>query len=281
MDWETSPTTRHVDRGERFRRLHDGPGALVLPNPWDAGTARLLAAVGFEALATTSAGQAFAAGHPDGATARADMLDHVATIAAATDLPVSADLEDGYGLEPEAVARTITEAAERGAVGGSIEDLTRARQHEGLIDQGLATERIAAAAEAARSLTVPFTLTARCEGYLPGFTDLGQTVERLQAYQAAGADVLYAPGLTRRADIEAATSSLDRPLNVVMGLSGEAHTLAELEAMGVRRVSLGSTLARVAFGAFLRAAEGLRQGRFDVAGEAVPYARLNQLLATG
>jgi 2-methylisocitrate lyase-like PEP mutase family enzyme len=270
MDREPSPTTSHAERGERFRRLHDGPGALVLPNPWDAGTARLLAALGFEALATTSAGQAFAAGHPDGATRRADMLDHVALIA---------DLEDGYGLEPAAVARTITEAAERGAVGGSIEDLNRARQDEGLIDRGRATERIAAAAEAARALAAPFTLTARCEGYLPGFTDLAQTIERLQAYQAAGADVLYAPGLTRRVDIEAATSSLDRPLNVVMGLSGEAHTLAELEAMGVRRVSLGSTLARVAFGAFLRAAEALRQGRFDVAGEAVPYARLNQLLA--
>lgn len=275
-----APTTL-IERAQRFVELHVGPGTFAVPNPWDAGTARLFEQLGFEALATTGAGHAFAVGRADGHTDPHEMLERVETIAAATTLPVSADLEDGFGSSPEAVAATITAAAARGIVGGSIEDRHYRDGDVGtLFAIERAAERIRAAAEAARALPIPFTLTARCECFLVGRPDLGETVRRLQAYQEAGADVLYAPGLTTRDQICAVTSSVDRPVNVVMGLTPETFSLEELAAMGVRRVSLGSTLSRVALGAVIRAAEELRAtGTFSFVEDAVPYARINSMFA--
>jgi 2-methylisocitrate lyase-like PEP mutase family enzyme len=267
-------------RGIAFRQLHQSGRAFVVPNPWDRGTARLLAHIGFEALATTSAGQAAAAGHPDGESTAAETFEHVARIAAATGLPVTADLENGFGDAPESAAAAIEAAAAAGAVGASIEDLAQRSPGGALYDIDLATERIAAASEAARALPFTFTLTARCECFVAGRPDLSESIRRLQAYQEAGADVLYAPGLTTRADIEAVTSSVDRPVNVVMGLAGSPFTVDELSEMGVARISLGSTLSRVAFGAFLRAADEIvTSGSFTFAGDGVPYATLNAMLA--
>lgn len=209
------------------------------------------------------------------------MFEHVAHIAASTSLPLTADLENGFGDRPEDAATAITAAAAAGAVGASIEDLAQRSAGGALYDIGLATERIVAAGEAARTLPFTFTLTARCECFVAGRPDLGETIRRLVAYQEAGADVLYAPGVADRAGIEAITSSVDRPVNVVMGLTGTPFTVDELSNMGVARISLGSTLSRVAFGAFLRAAgEIAQQGTFSFAGEAVPYATLNRMLAS-
>ena len=269
-----------AEKAERFRALHQRSGTFIIPNPWDRGTARLLAHLGFEALATTSAGYAFSTGRPDNTVSRELMLAHVSNIAAATSLPVSADLEHGYGDEPATVAETIRFAVSVGAVGASIEDST-GYPEKPLYDIGWATERIRAAAEAARKLPFPFTLTARAENHLVGRPDLKDTLRRLQAYQEAGADVLYAPGLASREDIAAVVSSVDRPVNVVMGLQGMRLGLAELSALGVKRISVGSALARVAFGAFLRAVEEMRaQGSFGFAEDAAPYRDLNSLFRT-
>ena len=265
------------DKGNAFRALHEREGAFIIPNPWDVGTARLLAHLGFEALATTGAGHAFALGKRDGTLGRDAMLRHVEEIAAATDMPVSADLQNGFGDEPERIAETIRLGAERGLVGASIEDFRYGRDG-GLYELSLAQQRIRAAAEAAASLPFPFTLTARCENHLAGNPDLDDTIERLRAYQEAGADVLYAPGLTTRDEIATLAKSVDRPINVVMGLRGDPLSLAELSALGVKRVSLGSTLARTALGAFLRASrELLEQGSFGFARDAVAYAELNAI----
>jgi 2-methylisocitrate lyase-like PEP mutase family enzyme len=269
-----------AEKGRAFRTLHERKGAFIIPNPWDAGTARLLAHLGFEAMATTSAGYAFSAGRPDGSIPRDEMLAHVTAIAAATGLPVSADLEHGYGDSPETAAETIKLAAAAGLVGGSIEDSTgRAGQPVYEITQ--AADRIRAAAEAVDRLSFPFMLTARAENYLVGRSDLKDTIKRLQAYQEAGADVLYAPGLANRDDIAAVVSSLDRPVNVVMGLRGVRMTLADLSALGVKRISVGSALSRAAFGAFLRGArEMLEQGSFSFADEAASSRDLNTLFKT-
>jgi 2-methylisocitrate lyase-like PEP mutase family enzyme len=244
------------EKAEAFRALHQRQGAFVIPNPWDIGTARLLAGIGFEALATTSAGQAFSLGQRDNTVGRDDLLAHVRAIVSATDLPVSADLENGFGDSPEEVAHTIKLAAAAGAVGGSIEDAT-GRRDRPIYDEVLAIERIRAAAQAARELPFPFTLTARCENFLVGVTDLNATIKRLQAYEEAGGDVLYAPGLNNRKDIAAVVASLNRPLNVLMG-SGVSLDRAELSSIGVRRISVGSALARSALGAFLRAAHEMQ-----------------------
>lgn len=268
-----------VEKAEAFRALHRAPGAFVIPNPWDAGTARLLAHLGFAALATTSAGLAFALGRPDakGATSRAEMLANAAAIVAATDLPVSADLEAGFGDAPEAAAETIRLAAQAGLVGGSIEDAT-GRDAAPIFDPGLAADRIRAAAEAARGLGIPFTLTARAENYLYGRPDLSDTIRRLQSFQEAGADVLYAPGLRTLEDIAAVVRSVDRPVNVVMGLSGSTLTVAQLAAIGVKRISVGSALARAALGAFFRGAQEIREsGSFTFASQALSFAQLNGL----
>jgi 2-methylisocitrate lyase-like PEP mutase family enzyme len=261
-----------------FRSLHEGPGAFLIPNPWDIGTARILAHFGFQALATTSAGYAGSAGQPDHAVVRAEMLAYVAAIAAATDLPVSADLENGYGDSPEIAAETIRLAALSGAVGASIEDATGRPDHP-IYEKEHAAERIRAAAEAARAPDFPFTLTARSENYLYGRPDLNDTIARLQAYQEAGAHVLYAPGLATAEEIAAVTSSVDRPVNVLMGLQGIRLSLAELSALGVRRVSVGSALYRTALGALLRAAAEMRDlGTFNFAQDAATLREISAML---
>ncbi|MCO1374024.1 isocitrate lyase/phosphoenolpyruvate mutase family protein [Burkholderia multivorans] len=268
--------TRHA---ETFRALHARAGAFVIPNPWDAGTARLLAMAGFPALATTSAGYAYSRGLPDNAIGRDAMLEHIAVIAAAGGLPVSADLENGFGDAPEIVAETIRLAAEAGAVGGSIEDAT-GRADASIYPRDAAVERIAAAAAAARALPFPFTLTARCENYLNGRRDLADTIARLVAYRDAGADVLYAPGLTDPADIEAVTRAVQAPVNVVMGLQGAALSVDALAALGVKRISVGSALARAALGAFVRAiGEITHAGTFEFAAHAVPSRDLDRWFA--
>lgn len=268
-----------AEKAHAFMALHERPGCFVVPNPWDVGTARLLAGLGFEALATTSAGLAFSLGRPDaeGALRREDVLANARDIVGATDLPVSADLEGGFADEPEGVAETIRLAAEVGLVGGSIEDAT-GDTDDPIYEFGLAVERVAAAVEAARALSHPFVLTARAENFLYDRPDLRDTIRRLQAFQEASADVLYAPGLKNREDIETVVSSVDRPVNVVMGLQGVTLTVPELAAIGVKRVSVGSALSRAAIGAFLRGAREIReQGSFTFAAEAVPFDALNAL----
>ena len=247
-----------ADKGRAFRALHERDQAFIIPNPWDTGTARLLAGLGFEALATTSAGYAFSRGQRDNTIGRDRMLAHVRDIVQATDLPVSADLENGFGDEPSVVAETIRLAAAAGLAGASIEDMSNDRNAP-IYELGLAAKRIRAAAEAIRALPFKFTLTARAENYLVGRPDIKDTIRRLQAYQEAGANVLYAPGLATREDIAAVVSSVDRPVNVVMGLQGVQLSLDELSALGVKRVSVGSSLSRVALGAFLRAAREMRE----------------------
>ena len=257
-----------IEKGRVFRALHEGDSAFIIPNPWDVGSARLLAHLGFQALATTSMGYAFSIGRRDGAVDRPLMMKHASEIVSATDLPVSADLEKGFGDVPETVAETIRLAAAAGVVGGSIEDAT-GRPDDPIFNKELAAERIRAAAAAARSLPFTFTLTGRAENYLHGRPDLKDTIARLQAYQEAGADVLYAPGLATKDDIAAVVSSVDRPVNVLMGLQGVQLSLSALSAMGVKRVSVGSALCRTALGAFLRAAREMREhGTFTFANEA-------------
>jgi 2-methylisocitrate lyase-like PEP mutase family enzyme len=260
-----------TEKGKAFRALHARDQAFIIPNPWDLGTARLLEHLGFEALATTSAGYAFSVGRRDNTIDRDEMMTHVSAIASATGLPVSADLENGFGDSPEIVAETIKRAAAAGLAGCSIEDMSRAPGHS-IYELEQAVDRVRAAAEVARDLPFAFVLTARAENYLVGRPDLKDTITRLQAYQEAGAEVLYAPGLTTKDDIATVVRSVDRPVNVVMGLQGVQLSLAELSALGVRRVSVGSALARAALGAFLRAAQEMReQGTFAFAEEAVRY----------
>lgn len=268
------------EKGVAFEALHKRAGTFIIPNPWDAGSARLLAHLGFEALATSSAGYAFTLGKADNAVGREDTLAHAAALGAATDLPVSIDLENGFGDAPAAVAETIRLAAATGAVGGSIEDATE-RRDDPIYERALAIERIRAAADAVRHLPFRFMLTARAENYLVGKPDLKDTIERLQAYQEAGADVLYAPGLTSKSDIATLVGSVDRPVNVLMGLQGVRLTLNELSEIGVKRVSVGSGLARCALGAFLRAArEMLAHGTFTFAEDAVPYREINSIFSS-
>ena len=228
-----------IQKAESFRALHGRKQAFIIPNPWDIGTARILAKLGFEALATTSAGFAFSSGLRDNEVGRDAMLAHVAEIAAATELPVSADLENGFGDDAKLVAETIRLAAEAGVVGGSIED-SFDRPGEKVYELAIAVDRVRAAVEAKRALPFPFTLTARAENYLVGIPDLKDTIRRLQAYQEAGADVLYAPCITTREEITAIVGSVDRPVNFLMGTQPQRFTLAELSDMGVRRVSVGS-----------------------------------------
>jgi len=265
------------ERGAAFRLLHERPGAFVIPNPWDAGTAQVLAGLGFEALATTSSGLAFTLGRRDaeGAVTREQALTSAGAIAAATSLPVSADLVNGVGDDPETVAETIRMAAAIGLVGGSIEDATT-RSDEPIYPQSQAVERVAAAAEAAHSLPFPFLLTARAENYLYGRRDLDDTIRRLQAYEAAGADVLYAPGLRAIEDVQAICAAVSRPVNV---LAGAGFTVAQLAEAGVRRVSLGGALSRAALSAFLRAAREVRQeGSFGFLKDVVPFGDLNTFM---
>ena len=269
-----------AQKAATFETLHKRDGAFIIPNPWDVGSARLLENAGFEALATSSAGYAFSVGKADNAVGRDDTLAHATAVAAATDLPLSIDLENGFGDSPESVAETIRLAAATGAVGGSIEDAT-GLANDPIYERDLAIDRIQAAAAVVRELPFPFMLTARAENYLVGKPDLADTIERLQQYQEAGADVLYAPGLTKINDIAKLVSSVDRPVNVLMGLQGVKLTLADLSTVGVRRVSVGSGLARAALGALLRAASEMREhGSFTFAEEAVPYRTINSIFSS-
>jgi 2-methylisocitrate lyase-like PEP mutase family enzyme len=269
-----------TEKGLIFRALHQREGAFIIPNPWDIGTARLLAHLGFEALASTSAGYAFSVGQRDNTVGRDKMIKHVGDIVSATDLPVSADLENGFGDDPETVAETIRLGAEAGLVGGSIEDSTP-RRDDPIYELERAAERVRAAADVVRALPFAFTLTARAENYLFGRRDLNDTIKRLQAYQAAGADVLYAPGLTSREDIAAVVSSVDRPVNVLMGLAGVSLSLAELSEIGVRRISVGSVLSRVALGAFLRAAREMREhGTFTFGDDVVSFRDISAMFGS-
>ncbi|NKB64012.1 MAG: isocitrate lyase/phosphoenolpyruvate mutase family protein [Gammaproteobacteria bacterium] len=260
-------------KDDSFRNLHHQKGALILPNPWDIGTARILASMGFQALATTSAGMAFGLGVPEGNITREETLSHCKSIIGATPLPVSADLENGFGHTPRDVSSCIQEAAKVGLAGGSIEDFTGDKDNP-IYDFGLAVERVTAAAEQKNNLDKDFVFTARCENFLWGRPDLDDTIKRLQAYEAAGADVLYAPGLPNLEAIQTVCSSVSLPVNVVVGI-GPVFNIAELEAAGVKRISLGSALARYAFGAFVNAAQEMKQEQsFKFSADAINFAEL-------
>src|SRR5229473_8414847 len=241
------------EKAARFRALHDGPGAFVIPNPWDVGSARLLAGLGFQALATSSAASAVALGKQDGRLTRDEALAHARTIVDATALPVSADLEKGFGEAPEIVAETIRLAAAVGLVGCTIEDAT-GNQDSPLYDVRLAVERIAAAAQVARALQFPFILTARAHSFLYAAPSLDDTISRLQAFEKAGADVLFAPGLPDLAAVRAVCAAVSKPVNFMVGIKGKSFSVPELAAAGVRRISLATSLYRAAMTGFLEAA---------------------------
>ena len=273
---EHSTPSQH-EKALAFQQLHERGGAFVIPNPWDAGSARLLRSLGFEALATTSAGYAFSVGRRDYAVERDEMMRHVAAIASATDLPVSGDLGNGFGHEPEEVAECIRSAAAAGLVGASIEDAST-DANAPIYCQAHAIARIEAAAQAAKSLPFQFTLTARAENYLWGRPDLEDTIERLRAYQNAGADVLYAPGLTTADEIAAVVSALERPVNVLAGISGLTLNVRQLSSIGVKRVSVGSALARAALSAVLAAGREMRdEGTFRFADDATSFSDISAI----
>lgn len=267
-------------RGERFRELHERGEVVVLPNPWDVGTARMFANLGFQGLATTSAGLAFSLGRRDGdaAVSRDESLEHVRTIVDATPLPVTADLENGFGESPETVAETVRLAGEIGLAGASIEDATYQRDNP-ILARGLAIERVQAAVEAARALPYPFTLTARSENFIRGNPDLDDTLARLQAFEAAGADVLYAPGLPGESALRQACSSVAKPFNYVAGVGPTRFTLTELKEFGVRRVTIGTSFCRAGLTAVVRAArEVLDEGTFNYLDGIHTVADFNELI---
>lgn len=270
-----------LEKFDRFKALHSGEQAFVMPNPWDAGSARILDALGFDALATTSAGYAFSAGKRDSfaGLGREEILENAAAIVAATDLPVSADLEDGFGASPQACADTIALACDIGLVGGSIEDAT-GDETAPIYGLSEATDRVAAAVEAAKGR--PFLLTARAENFLWGRPDLDDTIRRLQAFCDVGADVLYAPGLPDLDAIRTVCNAVDKPVNVVMGLQGPTYSVEELSKVGVKRISVGGSMARAALGALRRAALEVREtGTFSYAADGYPGAELAQLMEQG
>ena len=246
------------EKAERFQALHRGPRAFVIPNPWDGGSARVLEGLGFQALATSSGACAGTFGRRDGKVTRDEALEHARLICAATDLPVAADLEKGFGDAPADAAETIRRAADVGLVGGSIEDAT-GNKDQPLFDFNHAVERVAAAVEAARKHPFPFTLTARSENFLRGKPDLDDTIRRLQAFEKAGADVLFAPGLPDLAAVKAVCSALKKPFNFMVGIRGKSFSVAELEAAGVRRISLATSLYRVAMTAMLAGATEVKE----------------------
>lgn len=258
------------ERAEKFRALHTA-GTFVIPNPWDAGSARILAGLGFEALATTSGGFALSLGRLDGVVARAEVLAHCRAVAEAVELPVAADLENGFGDDPKTVAETIRLAAATGIVGASIED---AAGNGSIYDLALAVERVAAAVEAARALSFPFTLTARAENFLHGRAELDDTLRRLEAFAKAGADVLFAPGLPTLDAIRAACAAVSpRPVNALAGMKGVAFPVADLAAAGVRRISLGAALSRAAYGSMIAAAREIREhGTFSFVADTAPMS---------
>lgn len=270
-------------KAEEFEQLHKRDKLFILPNPWDAGSAKMLAALGFEALATTSAGYAFSMGKLDtiGAMDREMALAHAKELVNATSLPVSADLENGYGDSPEDVQKTVYAAAEAGLVGCTIEDTTGLKDKP-IYDKAFAIERIAAAVEAARSLDFPFMLTARAENYLHGRPDLADTLERLQGYESVGADVLYAPGLPDTGTIASICQAVSKPVNVVAGIALRGVSVDQLQTCGVQRISTGSSLARTAIGSMLDAANAiLEEGRFDAFESAASFKDIEALIERG
>ncbi len=274
---DASARNEQARKAIAFKALHEQPGIFVIPNPWDAGSAKMLASLGYQALATTSAGYAFSQGKADGAMSLDETLANVRAIVAATDLPVAVDLENGFADDPTECAKSLLRAAEAGAVGGSIEDAT------GHPDAPIycfehAVARIEAAVAAVRTLAFPFVLTARAENYLHGNPDINDTIRRLQAFAEAGADVLYAPGLRNAEEVLAVVRAVaPKPVNVLMS-GGLKLTVQQLQDMGVRRVSTGSALALAALGEFFRAAEEIQQsGTFGFTSQSMPYAKANQL----
>jgi len=266
------------DKANRFKELHRGPGAFVIPNPWDAGSARILAGLGFQALATSSGASAGVLGRRDGQVTREEALAHARAVVEATDVPVAADLEKGFGDAPAVVAETIRLAAEVGLVGGSIEDATGERDKP-LYDIGQATERVAAAAQAARTLPFPFTLTARAENFIRGNPNLEDTIKRLQAFERAGADVLFAPGLPDLASVRAVCAAVSKPVNFMVGIKGRSFTVAELAAAGVRRISLATSLYRAAMSGLVEAAREVKeQGTFDYLDRSLTTPELNAFM---
>ncbi|MDB5155234.1 MAG: 2-methylisocitrate lyase [Mucilaginibacter sp.] len=266
-----------ADKTKLFKSLHERPGCFVIPNSWNGGTAKILTDMGFEALATTSAGLAFSLGRSDsaGKVTLQEVLANAREIISASPLPLSCDLESGYSISAAGIGKTIALAAEAGLVGGSIEDAT-GLANDPVYELGEATERVSVAVEAARKLPFPFLITARAENFLYNRPDLKDTINRLQHYQEAGADVLFAPGLKNKQDIESVLKEIDRPLNVIMGLGGTDLTVKELSAMGVKRISVGSALCRAAFGAFISAAKEIKtKGTFHFADNSISYKELN------
>jgi 2-methylisocitrate lyase-like PEP mutase family enzyme len=271
-------TASQSDKAIRFRALHQGPSAFVIPNPWDAGSARLLAGLGFQALATSSGASAGILGRRDGMVTREEALTQAHAIVAATDLPVSADLEKGFGDTPAVVAETIRLAAGVGLVGGSIEDATGDKDKP-LYDIEYATERVAAAAQAARALPFPFTLTARAENFLRGNPNLDDTITRLQAFEQAGADVLFAPGLPDLAAVRAVCAAVSKPVNFMVGIKGKSFTVADLAAVGVRRISLATSLYRAAMSGLLNAAREVQdRGTFGYLDHTMSTPELNDFM---
>ena len=255
--------TSQTEKAARFVALHQAPGAFVIANPWDAGSARLLAGLGFEALATSSGASAGILGKRDGQVTREEALAQIRSICAAVDVPVSADLEKGFGDAPRAAAEAIRLGAEAGLVGGSIEDATGDKERP-LYDLGQAVERVAAAAQAARALPFPFLLTARAENYLRGKPDLEDTIRRLQAYEQAGADVLFAPGLPDLAAVRAVCAAVTKPVNFMAGIPGKSFTVAELKAAGAKRISVATSFYRAAMTGLLEAAREVKdKGSFE------------------
>ena len=268
-----------AEKAAEFEALH-ASGCFVIPNPWDVGSARILAGLGFKALTTTSAGFARSNGVPDYGVTRAMVVTHAEVLSHAVDVPIAGDLEDGFGANPEDCAETVRRAAAAGLVGGSIEDWT-GNDADPVHDIEKAADRVRAAAEAARALPFKFMLVGRCENHLRGRTDLSDTIKRLQAYQDAGADVLFAPGLTTAEQIGAVVSSLDRPVNVIGGVGGVTHSVSDLAALGVRRVSIGNFLHSAAMTGMIEAARQMQGGRVDFTASLVPGAELNRLLKAG
>ena len=266
------------DKATRFRALHQGPGAFLIPNPWDAGSARILAGLGFEALATSSGASAGILGRRDGKVTREEALAHARAIVGATDLPVSADLEKGFGDAPAVAAETIRLAAEVGLVGGSIEDASGDKDKP-LYDLSLAAERVAAAVQAARALPFPFTLTARAENYLRGNPSLDDTIKRLQAFEKAGADVLFAPGLPDLEAVQTVCAAVSKPFNFMVGIKGKSFTVAELTAAGVRRISLATSLYREAMSGLVNAAREVKdKGTFGYLDRSLTTPELNNFM---
>ncbi|MFZ5781660.1 MAG: isocitrate lyase/PEP mutase family protein [Pseudomonadota bacterium] len=270
-----------AEKAAAFRALHERPGCFIIPNPWDAGTACLLAALGFEALATTSLGVANSLGRADSTVSRDEVIANARQIADATDLPVTADLENCFAHEPAAAAETIRLAAEAGLAGGSIEDFSGDGAAP-IYDLDLAVERVRAAAAVARNLPVPFVLTARAENLIRGRDDMADTIRRLQAYSAAGADVLYAPGLKTALEIRAVVDAIDRPLNVVTGWLDPDMTADAVAAAGAKRISVGGALNRLALAAFLKAAGAMReQGSFAWMRDMAPMGPMRDMFTAG